>query len=72
MGTIIGDFTGTTIGIHSPIPDSEPDSPPRSMFGSCPGITAGGAGLRTFFLWVGSHNKPHCNIGFRDPTKQEQ
>ena len=26
MGTIIGDYIGTTIGIHSPIPYQAPDS----------------------------------------------
>ena len=26
MGTIIGDYIGTTIGIHCPIPYQEPDS----------------------------------------------
>ena len=35
METIIGDYIGTTIGIHSPIPYSEPDSSVEGLgFGS--------------------------------------
>ena len=33
MGTIIGDYIGTTIGIHSPIPDQAPGGKQPSSTG---------------------------------------
>ena len=39
METIIGDYIGPTIGIHSPIPYKEPDRQRRERFAPSPALS---------------------------------